>query len=85
MLRQTLDGDITTTGKGRDAFLRSQNLFAPLLASSRYYYTAQHASGTASMLLPMGTPPAASASEGMLDLAKPGPRLALLPVNATAA
>lgn len=71
--------------KSRDTFLRTQNLLAPLLASSRASLLQQASDLPTSLLLPFGIPPSATASEGMLDLAKPGPRLALLPVNATAA
>lgn len=81
--RQLADSEETESQKSKDTLLRTQNLLAPLLSSSKHALKAQ--TGTASLLLPLGTPQTASASEGMLDLAKPGPRLALLPVNPTAA
>lgn len=70
--------------QSRSTLLRTQNLLAPLLFNSNQY-SSWHSAADASALLPFGIPAAAMASEGMLDLAKPGPRLALLPVNATAA
>jgi hypothetical protein len=67
--------------------LRTQNLLAPLLSTSYRYSNVLTTdfSDDSSPLLPFGTPSPANASEVKLDLAKPGPRLALLPINATAA
>ena len=70
--------------ESKNALLRSQTLLAPLIFNSTPSPSLLNAKDT-SLLLPLGTPTPANASEGMLDLAKPGPRLALLPVNATAA
>jgi hypothetical protein len=84
LIRQLAEHATFDDQKSRDTFLRTQNLLAPLLSSSRPSFH-QKSSELSSMLLPFGVPPTANASEAMLDLARPGPRLALLPVNATAA
>lgn len=69
-----------------DQMLRMQNLLAPILSSSRWKDSLLREDTEAiNMLLPFGVPTTASALDAKLDLAKPGPRFALLPVNTIAA
>jgi hypothetical protein len=63
------------------SFQRSQNLLASLLPTT---FQSAHPSDT-SRLLPYGQSTGAIASDTKLELAKPGPRFTLLPLNATAA
>lgn len=67
---------------GRQAFLRTQSLLAPLMMSG---FSSLAADNKGSVLLPFGAPMPISASDTKLFLAKPGPRFALLQVSQTAA
>lgn len=75
--------DPAHSAASQHALLRSQTLLAPLLPNL-YTPTLSTEVGL-SLLLPLGAPPTLAAADVKLDLAKPGARFALLPVNATAA
>lgn len=78
---------------GLGSFRRSQNLLAPLLSTAyqQSCITEQAMSDDSSSqnnrtsLLPFGHPDSASSADTKLELSKPGPRFALVPLNATAA
>ena len=79
---QLVDAPETDPEAGRQAFLRSQSLLAPIL-SAAYRSATSETRATAPM--PFGAPLPVSANDTKLFLAKPGPRFALLQVSQTAA
>lgn len=74
-LDSTIEYQIAT----RQHVLRSQLLFAPLMCGSSICSS----DSSSSLLVPLGQPVPISALDTKLDMAKPGPRLALLPVHPT--
>ncbi|KAL7004190.1 hypothetical protein EMMF5_006258 [Cystobasidiomycetes sp. EMM_F5] len=76
---ETLDSTIEYQIATRQHVLRSQLLFAPLMCGSSICSS----DSSSSLLVPLGQPVPISALDTKLDMAKPGPRLALLPVHPT--